>query len=188
MARSPVDVFLAKAPQPQRGTLTALAKVIRAALPAATEGISYGLPCFLLDGKGVAGFAWFKDHCSYFPMSGSVLGTLAKDVAAYEASKGGLRFPVDKALPAGLVKKLIKARLAELSAPPSKGTGPARAYYDTGVLASKGAYKAGKMHGAWEFFRKDGSVMRSGRFNLGEQTGTWRTYDKNGRLVKETTF
>ena len=87
-----------------------------------------------------------------------------------------------------LVKKLIKARLEELAGLPAKGKGPARAYYDNGVLQSRDSYKGGKMHGKWEFFRRDGSVMRTGEFREGAQVGTWRTWDKNGRMLKETRF
>ncbi len=188
MPKNPVDAYLAKTPEPQRSTLAALRTAIRAALPFAEETFAYGLPCFKVDGKGIAGFAAFKDHCSYFPMSGSVLGTLEKAVAAYEVSKGALQFPVNKTLPVGLVKKLIKARLAEESAPPESGTGPTRAYYDNGVLQSQGSVKGGAMHGSWKWFRKDGSLMRTGQFKAGKQVGKWRTWDAKGRLVKETAF
>jgi antitoxin component YwqK of YwqJK toxin-antitoxin module len=65
---------------------------------------------------------------------------------------------------------------------------PDLAYYDTGALQSRGSRLDGEMHGAWEFFRKDGSVMRTGEFDRGRQVGTWRTFDRAGRLVKETDF
>jgi uncharacterized protein YdhG (YjbR/CyaY superfamily) len=183
-----VDGYLARTPQPHRKTLAALRLTLRRVLPRAEEGISYGMPCFKVDGKGVACFAAFTSHCTYFPMSGTVLGALERDVAAYAVSKGGLRFAPDAPLPRKLVEKLVKARLQELSRPPAKGTGPFRAYYDDGALQSKGAYKAGKMHGKWAFYRRDGSVMRTGEFRLGAQVGTWRTWDRKGRVVKETEF
>jgi len=186
MGVNPIDAYLAKAPEAHRKTLTTLRKAIRGLLPLAQEEMAYGMPCFKIDGRGVAGFAAFKEHCTYFPMSGSVVGALGRDLEAYRVSKGGVQFPVSRALPRGLVKKLIKARLAELSGPPARGRGPARAYYDHGVLQSKGSYKGGKMHGKWEFYRRDGSVMRTGEFKDGTQVGTWRTWDKSGRMVKET--
>ena len=68
-----------------------------------------------MGGKAVAGFAAAKDHLSYLPHSGSVLGELADDLAGYHASKGSLRFAVDNPLPDDLVEKLIAARLAELA-------------------------------------------------------------------------
>ena len=65
---------------------------------------------------------------------------------------------------------------------------PDIAYYSTGALQSRGFTLDGEMHGAWEFFRKDGSVMRTGAFERGRQVGAWRTFDRAGRLVKETEF
>lgn len=62
------------------------------------------------------------------------------------------------------------------------------AYYDTGAVRYRGFQLDGEMHGAWEFFRKDGSPMRSGVFDRGRQTGIWRTYDRAGKVVKETDF
>jgi uncharacterized protein YdhG (YjbR/CyaY superfamily) len=188
MSNNPIDAYLAKTPQPQRKTLTALRATLRRLLPRAEEALSYGMPCFKVDGKGVAGFAAFKAHCTYFPMSGSVVEALKKELSRYEVSKGGVRFAPDAPLPPALVKKLVKARLEELSARPGSGTGPAVSYYDNGVVASRGRFKGGRMHGKWEFFRRDGSVMRTGEFQGGEQSGTWVTWDKNGRKVKETRF
>ena len=60
--------------------------------------------------------------------------------------------------------------------------------YASGALQSTGWMLDGEMHGPWEFFRKDGSMMRSGEFDRGTQIGTWRTFDRDGRLVKETAF
>jgi len=65
---------------------------------------------------------------------------------------------------------------------------PDIAYYATGAIQSRGFTLGGEMHGAWEFFRKDGSVMRTGEFDRGRQVGIWRTFDRTGRLVKETDF
>ena len=65
---------------------------------------------------------------------------------------------------------------------------PAVAYYSSGAIQSRGWYLDGEMHGDWEFFRKDGSVMRTGAFDRGRQVGIWRTFERSGRLVKETDF
>jgi uncharacterized protein YdhG (YjbR/CyaY superfamily) len=85
-------------------------------LPGAEECIAYGVPTFKADGKAIAGFAAFKNHCTYFPMSGSVLTAMKDDVAEYETSKGALKFAVDKPLPSNLVKKLINVRIREAEA------------------------------------------------------------------------
>ena len=57
--------------------------------------------------------------------------------------------------------------------------------YENGLPRFKGEYLAGEMHGPWEFYRKDGSLMRSGAFDKGVQIGIWRTYDRTGKLVSE---
>ena len=61
-------------------------------------------------------------------------------------------------------------------------------HYDNGNVRFRGANVDGKMHGLWEFFRRDGSLMRSGSFDHGAQIGAWRTYDRTGRVLKETDF
>ena len=61
-------------------------------------------------------------------------------------------------------------------------------FYENGLPRFKGDYLAGEMHGFWEFFRKDGSLMRCGLFERGVQVGVWKTFDRNGVLVKETNF
>jgi antitoxin component YwqK of YwqJK toxin-antitoxin module len=62
------------------------------------------------------------------------------------------------------------------------------AHYPSGSLKYKGSRLDGEMHGAWEFYRADGSVMRAGEFDRGKQVGVWRTLDRSGRVVKETDF
>ena len=108
-----VDKYLAGVPKPARTTLNRIRAIIRSALPPeATEGISYGMPAFQHNGP-VAGYAAFPDHCSYFVMSGTLLDSFKDELKAYATSKGGIRFPVDKPLPDVLVKKLVKARMAQ---------------------------------------------------------------------------
>jgi len=113
MAMVEVDRYLEGLEEPKRGTLEALRRSILEVVPEAEQAISYGTPAFKVEGKTVAGFAAFKHHLSYLPHSGSVLTSLADDVADYETSKGSLRFPVDKPLPRQLVKKLVRTRMRE---------------------------------------------------------------------------
>jgi uncharacterized protein YdhG (YjbR/CyaY superfamily) len=114
VAAEEVDRYLAALDEPERGTLELLRRSILEVVPEAEQGISYGMPAFKVEGKTVAGFAAFKHHLSYLPHSGSVVATLADDVAAYETSKASLRFAVDKPLPKQLVKKLVTTRMREL--------------------------------------------------------------------------
>jgi antitoxin component YwqK of YwqJK toxin-antitoxin module len=65
---------------------------------------------------------------------------------------------------------------------------PDVARYADGTIRSTGFHLDGEMHGRWEFFRKDGSMMRAGELDRGRQVGVWRTFDRSGRLVKETDF
>ena len=115
MARKPttIDEYLAAVKGEKRAALDKLRKTIRGIVPKAEECISYGIPAFRLDGDIVAGFAATKKGCSYFPFSGSTLGTLAEDLEDYEQTKSSLHFDPAAPLPATLVRKLIKARIAE---------------------------------------------------------------------------
>jgi len=113
----PIASHLATLPQPQRDTLNELRTTLRDLLPNATESLSYNMPCFKVDGVVVAGFDGFKNHCSYFPHSGNVVGQIT-GVPEWctVASKGTLQFPVDRPLPKTLVRKLVRARLHEIAA------------------------------------------------------------------------
>ena len=115
--QDPIAAHLAALPQPQRDTLSALRVTLRELLPDAVECISYNMPCFKVDGVAVAGFDGFKEHCSYFPHSGNVVGAIT-GVPAWctVASKGTLQFPVDRPLPKPLVRKLVRARQREIAA------------------------------------------------------------------------
>jgi len=117
MTEDPISAHLATLPQPQRDTLAALRATLRDLLPDAEECISYNMPCFKVDGAAVAGFDGFKKHCSYFPHSGNVVGQVSGIPAwCTVASRGTLQFPVDRPPPKALVRKLVRARLAEIAA------------------------------------------------------------------------
>lgn len=110
-AAKTVDDYLAALPEDKRATLEKLRKAIKAAAPKATEVISYQMPMYKQHGM-VVGFAAFKDHCSLFPGSKAV-ETHKDELKAYETSKGTIRFPIGKPLPAALVKKLVKSCITE---------------------------------------------------------------------------
>jgi uncharacterized protein YdhG (YjbR/CyaY superfamily) len=115
MSAKDADAYLAKLSADKRATLEKVRKAIRAAAPDAEEGMSYGMPAFI-QGKPIAGYSASAAHCSYFPMSGAITAGLADDLAKYEVSKGGFKFPIGKPPPAALIRKLVKARLAEIEA------------------------------------------------------------------------
>ena len=113
MSAEEVDQYLGGLDEPKRSTLEALRRAILEVVPEAEQVISYRVPAFRVRGKIVAGFAAFKNHLSYLPFSGSVLGQLAGELHGYEMTKSSLHFPVDQPLPDALVKRLIALRVSE---------------------------------------------------------------------------
>jgi len=107
-----VREYLSSLPPDARGALERLRKTVKAIVPKATETISYGIPVFKHDGL-LVGYAAFKNHCSFFVMSSAVLEAHKGELKGYDTSKGTIRFPKDRPLPAALVKKLVKARVRE---------------------------------------------------------------------------
>ena len=105
------DGYLAALSAPQRAALEKLRKTIRSAAPKAEECISYGVPAFRLNGKFLVALAAAANHCSFFP--GSALRALKVDLKGYDTGKGTIRFQPDRPLPAALVRKLVKARIAQ---------------------------------------------------------------------------
>jgi len=107
-----VDEYLATLSDDKRAALEKLRKTIRAAAPDAEECISYQLPAFRLNGMLVA-FGATANHCAFYPMSASAVAAHKDDLKDYDTSKGTIRFQPDHPLPAALVRKLVKARIAE---------------------------------------------------------------------------
>lgn len=111
-----VDDALAGYPQPQQDTLRVVRQRLRVLLPDADEVIAYGVPAFKVDGVGIAGYSASKKHCSYLPMSGSVLSAIAEALDGYSWSKGALRFPIDQPLSVEMLELLVSTRQAEIAA------------------------------------------------------------------------
>lgn len=153
-----VDRYLASTPEPQRSTLQTVRETLARLLPTADEGISYGIPTVSLHGRGVAGYAAFAHHCSYFPMSGEALDTAAELLPDYSRTKGALHFPVDAPLPTPVIRTLVRIRLTTVG---TVRNGVSRAYFADGALRAEGRMRDGQPHGTWTFFRKDGSVQRT---------------------------
>jgi uncharacterized protein YdhG (YjbR/CyaY superfamily) len=109
------DEFLATLSNDKRAALEKLRKTIRAAAPGAEEYFSYGLPAFRLNGRPLAAFGASSSHCAFYPMSGSIVEAHKNELKNYNTSKGTIRFQPDNPLPAVLVRKLVKARIAEIN-------------------------------------------------------------------------
>ena len=108
-----VESYLVRCPEPHRTTLEKLRATIGSVVPKeTTEVISYGIPTFNYKG-GLVAYGAFRDHCSFFPMSGRLVEEFADELKAYKTSKGTIQFAIDKPLPAALVRKMVKARVAQ---------------------------------------------------------------------------
>ena len=108
-----VDEYIERVPEPGRTTLNKMRAMIKSAAPKeATEAISYGLPSFKYKGALVY-YGAFSDHCSFFPGSAGLIKEFEVELKNYPVAKGTIRFPLDKPLPATLVRKFVKARVAQ---------------------------------------------------------------------------
>jgi uncharacterized protein YdhG (YjbR/CyaY superfamily) len=92
--------------------LQKLRKIIKAAAPKADECISYQLPAFRQNGM-LVGFGATPKHCAFYLMSSTTVAAHQDELQGYDTSKGTIRFSADQPLPAALVRKLVKARIAE---------------------------------------------------------------------------
>ena len=117
-AAKTVAAYLAALDPERRATLERLRRTILAAVPKATEKISYGIPTVVLDGRALVHYGAAAKHCSFHP--GSVVKLLGADLKGYETAKGTIRFPIGGALPAALVRKIVKARIAQNAAKATK--------------------------------------------------------------------
>lgn len=114
-----IDAYIARAPPKFRATLKGLRKTIKAAAPDAEEVISYKMPAFRQQGALVY-FAAFEDHCSLFVASDEVRRKFSAELEPFKSGKGTLRFTPERPLPADLVTRIVKARVAENAARRSK--------------------------------------------------------------------
>ena len=116
MRRDPaIDEYLEGVTPSSRAMLQKLRKTIHSIVPDVEECISYRLPAFRYRGSVIAGFSATSKGCSYYPFSGTTLKTLADDIEGYSKTKSALHFDPDKRLPVSLVRKLLKARIAEIN-------------------------------------------------------------------------
>lgn len=105
------DEYLAGLSDEKRAALQKLRKDIQAAAPKLEECISYGVPSYRLNGKFLMSYGAASKHCAFYP--GATVQRLQKELKDYETSKGTIRFAAETPLPSTLVRKIVKARIAE---------------------------------------------------------------------------
>jgi len=110
-----VDDYIAAQPEHAREPLERLRATIQKALPRATEGISYQIPIYKLDGGMVVYFAGFPHHYAIYPATAHLVSVLKKELAGFLHNKATIRFSYDKAVPTQLIKRIVKLRAAEAS-------------------------------------------------------------------------
>jgi uncharacterized protein YdhG (YjbR/CyaY superfamily) len=177
-----VEEYLAAFPPPIQKLITSMRRCIKKAAPEAEEVISYQMPAYKYHGMLVY-FCAFKNHIGFYPRI-SGIEAFKRELSAYKGAKGSVQFPIDKPLPLGLIAKIVKFRVKE-----NLGRDSAKekiVYHKDGSLWAKGKSVNDIAEGYWEWFRKDGTKMRSGYFKKGEQVGEWITYDKSGKVYKVT--
>jgi uncharacterized protein YdhG (YjbR/CyaY superfamily) len=108
-----IDEYLVGVNADQRVALEKLRKTIRAAAPEVEECISYGIPAFRLNGRSLVFFGAWANHCSFYPGSSRTLKKFRNDLTGFQIAKGTIRFSPSKTLPVTLVRRLVKARIAE---------------------------------------------------------------------------
>jgi uncharacterized protein YdhG (YjbR/CyaY superfamily) len=108
-----IDDYLASVSSDRRAALEKLRRMVHSVAPGVEECISYSMPAFRYQGHVIAGFQATAKGCSYYPFSGTTLSTLSSELADYDRTKSALHFDVERPLPAGLVRKLVKTRIAE---------------------------------------------------------------------------
>ncbi len=137
---SSVDEYLAAQPPAAQRILRRVRTVIRKALPAAEETLSYKIPSYKVSGGTALHFAGWKDHFSLYPASEGVVRALAKELRTYEVQKGTIRFPYAGTLPVHLISRIAQLRAEEVAGDKTKAKAPAKA--KRGKAAAKAAKPA----------------------------------------------
>lgn len=110
-----VHAYIISRPKSAQPKLIQLRQIINKIIPHTTESISYGMPCYKFNGQVLTYFGGFKDHVSLFPRPKAII-VFKKELKKYQTSKGTIQFALDKPLPLGLIKKIIRFNLKTYAA------------------------------------------------------------------------
>lgn len=184
-----IDAYHASFNEAVQTKLQQLRKAILQAAPKSVELISYNMPAFKQN-TNLVYYAAYQKHIGLYPTAKPLI-VFAEELTQFKTSKGAIQFPIDKPLPIALIKKIVRYRVKEDAEKQTlkKGNTAIKSithYHKDGSIWAKGSMHGDTMHGYWQWFRKDGIIMRSGHFEKGQQIGDWTTYDKLGKVYKIT--
>jgi uncharacterized protein YdhG (YjbR/CyaY superfamily) len=114
-----VDEYIAAQPEASQKALRLLRSTIRKAAPRAEETISYKMPAYKLKGEPLFFFAGWRQHCSIYPASATIVAAFAEEIAPYFDRKSTLRFPLKQGVPVQLLERIVRFRVGEISSRPS---------------------------------------------------------------------
>ena len=167
MVKSPIEAAVAKFPAPQRAALLAVRDSLVTLLPTATQDISWGMPTIKVEGIGVSSFFGFRAHNSLFPYDTDIV-TFAES-KGYEVTKGGIHFDLDKPMPPTILKQVVRMRIESINASFPKKSGESKEFFPNGQLKASGKVKNGELHGVWNWYRKDGTLLRTETYKNGSR-------------------
>ena len=136
--------------------------------------MAWGMPTLRVDGDVLISFNGFSSHNTIFP-GDKVVSALSSSLGDFQITKGAIKLPPDHFLKANLARRLITECIDVLNKSYPRANGSHKEFYANGHLKNRGRYSKGQMHGHWQFFRRDGSLMREGSFNHGVKLEDWVT-------------
>ena len=188
MSKQKFEKIYSNFPNVQKNALLETIKTAETIVPHSKRSIAWAMPTLVIGKDYLCHVQGFKNHNSLFPSSGNITKLFESELNKFKVSNGTIQFDKDVPFPKLLLKKILLARIDEINKTYPKKSGEFIEYYKNGGIKSKGHYKDSKMDGYWEFYRLDGSLMRTGTLSKGKQYGEWATYDKLGKLIKKTFF
>ena len=159
----------------QKQSLEHLYNLFSRFTPGGVWGLAWGMPTIRVDGDVLISFNGFSSHNTIFP-GDKVVSALSSSLDGFQLSKGAIKLARDYFLKAPLARKLITESINVLNSSYPRANGSHKEFYKNGYLKSKGRYSKGEMHGHWQFFRQDGSLMREGSFKHGVKLEDWVTH------------